>query len=177
MVEGNEVDLHNAHWHGNVLLRDGHRVDQCAPPQTLEASSSACSSAVQRCVSPTLKKCSGVWGKCCPAQEDIMDFLYDAARAGCRLAWMRPTSQVKALIESMFIVRCIVGHGRQERREICCGSLVCHNASCTMYFAENVLTLHACMTVQRLAGQLHACMHHCMMSLLWPTKYGMCCLF
>lgn len=29
-VEGNEVDLHNAHWHGNVLLRDGHRVDQCA---------------------------------------------------------------------------------------------------------------------------------------------------
>lgn len=31
MVEGNEVDLHNAHWHGNTLLRDGHRVDQCAP--------------------------------------------------------------------------------------------------------------------------------------------------
>ena len=29
-VEGNEVDLHNAHWHGNVLLRDGHHVDQCA---------------------------------------------------------------------------------------------------------------------------------------------------
>ncbi|KAK9841799.1 hypothetical protein WJX81_003935 [Elliptochloris bilobata] len=28
MVEGNEVDMHNAHWHGNVLLRDGHRVDQ-----------------------------------------------------------------------------------------------------------------------------------------------------
>jgi len=30
-VEGAEVDLHNAHWHGNVLLRDGHRVDQCVP--------------------------------------------------------------------------------------------------------------------------------------------------
>lgn len=50
MVEGNEVDLHNAHWHGNVLLRDGHRVDQCAPLQTLKAFNSACSSALQRFV-------------------------------------------------------------------------------------------------------------------------------
>eukprot|EP00884_Botryococcus_braunii_P010532 jgi/Botrbrau1/19480/Bobra.0609s0001.2 len=27
-VEGNEVDLHNAHWHGNVLLRGGAHQDQ-----------------------------------------------------------------------------------------------------------------------------------------------------
>ena len=34
-VEGAEVDLHNAHWHGNVLMRDGHKVDQCAPAPAL----------------------------------------------------------------------------------------------------------------------------------------------
>ena len=25
---GNEVDIHNAHFHGNTLLMDGHRLDQ-----------------------------------------------------------------------------------------------------------------------------------------------------
>ena len=29
MTEGNEVDLHNTHFHGNTLLQNGHRVDQC----------------------------------------------------------------------------------------------------------------------------------------------------
>lgn len=28
---GNEVDLHNTHWHGNTLLWENHNADQCAP--------------------------------------------------------------------------------------------------------------------------------------------------
>jgi len=46
-VEGAEVDLHNAHWHGNVLLRDGHRVDQCVPAHS--PTQNLCMRAYQRC--------------------------------------------------------------------------------------------------------------------------------
>jgi hypothetical protein len=28
---GNEVDLHNTHWHGNTVLWENHNADQCAP--------------------------------------------------------------------------------------------------------------------------------------------------
>lgn len=37
-AEGNEVDLHNTHWHGNTLLWDNHNADQCAhPPSVLHS--------------------------------------------------------------------------------------------------------------------------------------------
>ena len=32
VTEGNEADLHSTHFHGNTLLMDGHRLDQCAHP-------------------------------------------------------------------------------------------------------------------------------------------------
>ena len=29
VAEGNEVDMHNTHWHGNTLMWEGHNADQC----------------------------------------------------------------------------------------------------------------------------------------------------